>query len=204
MTPALFPACGGWSQKAFARRRSAALFRGGIAGQIAENAADDVFFCGAGISCCPLPRRSRFVVFSCEGGNIILSAAGSMLVYFYARGPRLNNGKIGVFCTLGQKTSTFLARYSRNVPSDSVFSVRSVQNTPISPKWAVREYISVKSCQKAVLWLRWSTFGEDFAMFPRFAQELLIGASRVWPCRTCFRVPLRGRLLYGAPGIALA
>ena len=204
MTPALFPACGGWSQKAFARRRSAALFRGGIAGQIAENAADDVFFCGAGISCCPLPRRSRSVVFSCEGGNIILSAAGSMLVYFYARGPRLNNGKIGVFCTLGQKTSTFLARYSRNVPSDSVFSVRSVQNTPISPKWAVREYISVKSCQKAVLWLRWSTFGEDFAMFPRFAQELLIGASRVWPCRTCFRVPLRGRLLYGAPGIALA
>lgn len=175
--------------------------RGGIAGQIAENAADDVFFCGAGISCCPLPRRSRFVVFSCEGGNIILSAAGSMLVYFYARGPRLNNGKIGVFCTLGQKTSTFLARYSRNVPSDSVFSVRSVQNTPISPKWAVREYISVKSCRKAVLWLRWGTFGEDFAMFPRFAQELLIGASRVWPCRTCFRVPLRGRLLYGTQGL---
>lgn len=94
-------------------------------------------------------------------------------------GPGPNNGKIGVFCTLRQKTSTFLARYSRNVPSDSVFSVRSVQNMPISPKWAVQECISVKSCQKAVLWLRWSTFGEDFAMFPRFAQELLIGASRV-------------------------
>ncbi len=52
----------------------------------------------------------------------------------------------------------------------------------------------MKSCQKAVLWLRWSTFGEDFAMFPRFAQELLIGANRVWPCRTCFRVPLGVRL----------
>ena len=60
---------------------------GGIVGQIAENAADDVFFCGAGISCCPLPRRSRFVAFSCEGGSIILSAAGSMLVFFYARAP---------------------------------------------------------------------------------------------------------------------
>ena len=170
---------GGWSQKAFARRRSAAaLFRGGgIAGQIAENAADDVFFCGAGISCCPLPRRSRFVAFSCEGGNIILSAAGSMLVYFYARGPRLNNGKIGVFCTLGQKTSTFLARYSRNVPSDSVFSVRSVQNTLISPKWAAREYISVKSCQKAVLWLRWSTFGEDFATCPLSLGDCSLGQT---------------------------
>lgn len=151
--------------------------RGGIAGQIAENAADDVFFCGAGISCCPLPRRSRFVAFSCEGGNIILSAAGSMLVYFYARGPRLNNGKIGVFCTLGQKTSTFLARYSRNVPSDSVFSVRSVQNTLISPKWAAREYISVKSCQKAVLWLRWSTFGEDFATCPLSLGDCSLGQA---------------------------
>lgn len=59
----------------------------------------------------------------------------------------------------------------------------------------------MKSCRKAVLWLRWGTFGEDFAMFPRFAQELLIGANRVWPCRTCFRVPLRGRLLYGAQGL---
>ena len=59
----------------------------------------------------------------------------------------------------------------------------------------------MKSCRKAVLWLRWGTFGEDFAMFPRFAQELLIGASRVWPCRTCFRVPLRGRLLYGTQGL---
>ena len=92
-------------------------------------------------------------------------------------GPGPNNGKIGVFCTLGQKTSTFLARYSRNVPSDSVFSVRSVQNTPISPKWAVQEYISVKSCRKAVLWLRWGTFGEDFATCPLSLGDCSLGQA---------------------------
>lgn len=98
----------GWSQKAFARRRSAAaLFRGGIAGQIAENAADDVFFCGAGISCCPLPRRSRFVAFSCEGGNIILSAAGSMLVFFYARAPGQIMARSAYFVLLGRKPRHF-------------------------------------------------------------------------------------------------
>lgn len=177
--PCSFPRAGGGGRKRLSRAADPPppFSAGGIAGQIAENAADDVFFCGAGISCCPLPRRSRFVAFSCEGGNIILSAAGSMLVYFYARGPRLNNGKIGVFCTLGQKTSTFLARYSRNVPSDSVFSVRSVQNTLISPKWAAREYISVKSCQKAVLWLRWSTFGEDFATCPLSLGDCSLGQA---------------------------
>lgn len=100
---------GGWSQKAFARRRSAAaLFRrGGIAGQIAENAADDVFFCGAGISCCPLPRRSRFVAFSCEGGNIILCAAGSMLVFFCARAPGQIMARSAYFVLSGRKPRHF-------------------------------------------------------------------------------------------------
>ena len=98
----------GWSQKAFARRRSAAaLFRGGIAGQIAENAADDVFSCGPGISCCPLPRRSRFVAFSCEGGNIILSAAGSMLVFFYARAPGQTMARSAYFVLSGRKLRHF-------------------------------------------------------------------------------------------------
>ena len=114
----------GQSQKAFARRRSAALFcGGGIAGQIAENAADDDFFCGAGISCCPLPRRSRFVVFSCEGGNIILSAAGSMLVFFYARAPGQTMARSAYFVLSGRKAWLFCPRYSRNVPFDSAFPV---------------------------------------------------------------------------------
>lgn len=99
----------GCSQKAFARRRSAAaLFRGGgIVGQIAENAADDVFSCGAGISCCPLPRRSRLVAFSCEGGSIILSAAGSMLVFFYARAPGQIMARSAYFVLSGRKPRHF-------------------------------------------------------------------------------------------------
>lgn len=58
----------------------------------------------------------------------------------------------------------------------------------------------MKSCQKAVLWLRWSTFGEDFAMFPRFAQELLIGASRA----DMFPRSAQGSPVVWGPGIALA
>lgn len=80
---------------------------GGIAGQIAENAADDVFFCGAGISCCPLPRRSRFVAFSCEGGNIILCAAGSMLVFFCARAPGQIMARSAYFVLSGRKPRHF-------------------------------------------------------------------------------------------------
>ena len=82
-------------------------FPRGIADQIAENAADDVFFCGAGISCCPLPRRSRFVAFSCEGGNIILSAAGSMLVFFYARAPGQIMARSAYFVLSGRKPRHF-------------------------------------------------------------------------------------------------
>lgn len=81
--------------------------RGGIAGQIAENAADDVFFCGAGISCCPLPRRSRFAAFSCEGGNIILSAACSLLVFFYARAPGQTMARSAYFVLSGRKPRHF-------------------------------------------------------------------------------------------------
>lgn len=190
-------------------------FPRGIAGRIAENVADDVFSCGAGISCCPLPRRSRFVAFSCEGGNIILSAAGSMLVYFYARGPRLNNGKIGVFCTFGQKTSTFLARYSRNVPSDSVFfgskRTKYAYFAKIGCPGVHFSEILPESCSLAALGYIWRRFRHVSAfrpgiahwgkpclalsdMFPRSAQ----GSPVVWGLRDCPCIGPRYRLSHSA------
>lgn len=67
------------------------------------------------------------------------------------------DGKICVFCTPAQEKLCFLARYSPNVLFDSVFPPKCVHNKSILPKMAVREYISLKSCQKPAFRLRWST-----------------------------------------------
>lgn len=67
------------------------------------------------------------------------------------------DGKICVFCTPAQEKLCFLARYSPNVLFDSVFPPECVHNKSILPKMAVREYISLKSCQKPAFRLRWST-----------------------------------------------
>lgn len=66
------------------------------------------------------------------------------------------DGKICVFCTPAQEKLCFLARCSPNVLFDSIFPPKCVHNKSILPKMAVREYISLKSCQKPAFRLRWS------------------------------------------------
>lgn len=61
----------------------------------------------------------------------------------------VKNGKIDVFCTLGQENLSFLARYRRNVRSDSLFWHNGHILYALSWKNAVEEYISAISCQKA-------------------------------------------------------
>lgn len=195
---------GGWSQKAFARRRSAAaLFRGGIAGQIAENAADDVFFCGAGISCCLLPRRSRSAAFSCEGGNIILSAAGSMLVFFYARAPGQIMARSAYFVLSGRKPRHFW-RDIREMYLPTVFFGSKRTKYAYFAKMGCPgvhfSEIMPESCSLAALEYIWRRFRHVSAFRPGIAH---------WgkPCLTLsdmFPRSAQGLPVVWGPGIALA
>ncbi len=67
------------------------------------------------------------------------------------------DGKIYVFCTPAQEKLCFLARYCRMYFSTAFFHLNAYIISRFCQKMAVREYISLKSCQKPAFRLRWST-----------------------------------------------
>lgn len=83
---------------------------------------------------------------------------------------------MSVFCTLGQNNRAFLARYSRNVPSDSVFPARSVQNTLILPN-----RLSERTFQRNLARKSPSSYAgvQNNHFLPHFARNLGRGAANL-------------------------
>lgn len=193
--PCSFPRAGGWSQKAFARRRSAAaLFRGGDR--------------RSGRGKC---SRRRLLL---RGGNILLPVASSFTIRrLLLRGREYHSERCGqharLFLREGAEAKQWQDRrilYSRAENLDisgEIFAKCTFRQRFFGSKRTKYAYfakmgcpgvhfseILPESCSLAALEYIWRRFRH----VPAFARGLLIGANRVWPCRTCFRVPLGVRL----------
>ena len=194
--PRSFPRAGGWSQKAFARRRSAAaLFRGG------GDRRSDRGKCS----------RRRLIL---RGGNILLPVASSFTIRrLLLRGREYHSERCGqharLFLREGAEAKQWQDRrilYSRAENLDisgEIFAKCTFRQRFFGSKRTKYAYfakmgcpgvhfseILPESCSLAALEYIWRRFRH----VPAFARGLLIGASCVWLCWACFRVPLGVRL----------